>query len=156
MKRTFVVLAILALVASYAFVQVAMAADCEVGLYSSYINGSGKKLGLNHEPVIQGSCTFSAANGLYVSPWFSQAPSNPGLSKSSANEFDLTFGWAGKVSERLSANVYASYYDLTNDNMFDGTNGDMVNSGGVLRYSITSNTSVYGSVDGYHGIGSRG
>src|SRR3989344_3494743 len=99
MKRTFVVLAILALVASYAFVQVAMAdTNCGVGLYSSYVVGVGTKV--DNSPVVQGWCRKTAKSGLYGELWFSQSVSDPGLTERFGNEWDVTVGRDDKINEK--------------------------------------------------------
>lgn len=134
----------------------ATAADCDVGLYSSYISGVGGPLGTRNEPVVQGGCTKSFANGLYVNGWASQSLRFPGKDQTFTNEIDLTAGWAGKLNEKWSADVHVAYFDFSNPRLLTGTNGDMTNAGGKLQYAATPTTSVYGMAEGYHGIGSLG
>jgi len=129
---------------------------CDVGLYNKYVSGVGSLLSKNHEPVAQGGCTKSFTNGMYVNGWMSQSLRNPGLDDTYANELDYTFGWAGKLAGKWSAETHLAYFDFTNPRLLSGTNGDMTNAGGKLQYGATPTTSVYGLVGGYHGIGSLG
>lgn len=157
MKRS-LLLVLLALTATYAFVSIAIAAttSCDVGIYSKYVNGIGGVAGTHHEPAIQGYCRVTAKNGTYVEPWVSQSMRNPGFSDTFANEFDLTAGIDKKLSEKWSYDAHVAYFDIVNPRLMNGINGDLANVGGTLRYQVTSDTRVYTNLEGYHGIGEIG
>lgn len=132
----------------------AQGVTCGLGLYNKYVVGTG--VVADAKPVVQGNCTWTAANGFYVDGWFSQSLRDPGRDARFGNEFDVTIGHAGKIGERWSYDAHLAYYDLANPRVFAGTNGDLVNSGGTLRYHASGKTSVYANVEYYDGIGSRG
>lgn len=133
-----------------AFAQVA----CDLGVYSQYIGGTGGVS--DRHPVVQGGCTKTFGNGVYVNGWVSQSVTNPGLSKTFGNEIDAVLGWGGTVAEKWSVDVHTAYYDLANTNLLHGTNGDLADVGGTLRYQATATTSIYANAESYYGIGSKG
>lgn len=142
-----VVLAVM-FVAVNAFAKV----DCDLGVYSKYINGVGGVA--DGGPVVQGECTKSFTNGVYINGWFSQSLKEPGLDKTYGNEIDASLGWSGKIAEKWSLNAHTAYFDITNDRLLQ-TNGDLVNFGGTVRYHIAEKAYFYSNVETYYGIGSR-
>lgn len=138
------------LLSQNAFAQTA----CDLGIYSQYVGGTGGVP--DHRPVIQGGCTKTFDNGVYVNGWVSQSLHNPGLEKTFGNEIDLVAGWSGKLGEKWSVDIHTAYYDLANPKLLSGTNGDLTDIGGTLRYQATAATSVYVNGEYYHGIGKNG
>lgn len=146
------------IVSLFVFASLANAAGigCEAGLYSKYINGIGGVAGEKKEPVVQGSCRYTTENGYYVDGWLSQSTWKPGTGNTFANEFDLTVGRDAKINKRWSYDMFLAYYDITNNKLFEGVNGDLASVGGTLRYHLTEHTTLFAKVDGFHGIGNRG
>lgn len=148
MKRIAVVLFALAIAPA------AQAADCDIGIYSRYVTGIGTVAGTHHEPALQGGCTKSFTNGLYVNAWGSQSLRDPGFDRTFANEFDLTAGWKKQLADKWSLETHVAYFDIANPGVLRlTTNGDVTNAGGRVTYQATKETSLYVLGEGYHGMG---
>lgn len=75
-------------------------------LTSDYVwRGSSQTL---EEPAVQAGVKFAGDTGFYASAWGSNVEFAPELSASS--EFDFAVGWAGKVGEDWTIDVYALRY----------------------------------------------
>lgn len=150
MKKILVAVATLAMCLSQtAFAQ----AVCNVGVYSKYIGGTGGVP--DDRPVVQGDCT-KMFGSMYANAWFSQSLRDPGLAKTYGNEFDFTLGWGNKISDRWSVDIHTAYYDMANPKLLHGTNGDLADIGGSLKYHMSEATSVYTHVEYYYGLGQNG
>ncbi|MFA6408292.1 MAG: hypothetical protein WCW36_02375 [Candidatus Paceibacterota bacterium] len=126
----------------------------DIGVYTSYVNGSGTVL--DNLPVAQGQITYTFDNGAYVNGWFSQSLREPGLDNTLGNEIDAKVGWDGRVSEKFSADFHVAYFDLANTKLLNCIDGDMIDVGGKLRFHATETTSFYTHADTYYGLGPKG
>lgn len=130
--------------------------SADVGVFSRYVNAFGKTVG-DKEPVVQASGTYKLNNGLYGNVWVSQSTEEPGFAHTYTNEIDVTAGYGGKIGEHITYDLHAAYFNIMNGHdLVEGTNGDLTNAGGTLRYFVSPKTSVFGNVELYHGLGSRG
>lgn len=145
-----VVLAVVFLSGGNAFAEV----TGNIGVYSQYVSGTGTVA--DSRPVTQGKITKTFSSGLYLTGWFSQSLSNPGWDKTYGNEIDITLGWSGKITEKWHLDVHTAYYDLANDKLLKGSNGDLGDVGGTLRHYVNETTSLYSNAEYYYGLGSRG
>jgi hypothetical protein len=97
---------------------------CQANISSRYIGGTGDIL--DNKPVIQGSCSVAFPNGVFVTPWVSQSFATPGISTRTGNEFDITVGWSGKISDRITLGPSLGYYDRADPKIFHGIKGDIL------------------------------
>ena len=126
----------------------------DLGFDSQYVNATDKLA--DNGPVVQGDVKYNW-EGMYVKGWFSQSTRHPGFDRTTGNEVDLTpFGVGGKIVGKWSGDVHASYFDLADDRLFDGLNGDVVYVGGTLTYSVSATTNVYATAASYSGLGKKG
>lgn len=125
--------------------------SCRANISSRYIGGTGDVL--DNRPVIQGSCNIAFSNGVFVTPWVSQSLVAPGIGTRSGNEFDVTIGWSGKISDRITLGPSLAYYDLAKPKLFHGTKGDILSPSFRLDYAIDPTLTAYVLFEHVHGMG---
>lgn len=144
---------ITSIVFGFFFFSLAAWADttCQVSVLSRYIGGTGDIL--DDRPVMQWFCDFPLGNSFYINSWVSQSFVSPGISKRLGNEFDLTLGWSGKISDSVSINPYLGYYDRASPKLFSGTNGDILSPSFRINYTATSDLTSYLLIEHMRGLG---